>query len=59
VSGPGLAREHDGSLVPDGDAPVAESAETDGSLRYFSAVPLPNGRTRSISRLPAQMDRTI
>jgi hypothetical protein len=42
----GLAREHDGSLVAVGDAPVAESADTDRSLRYVSAVPLPGGRTR-------------
>jgi hypothetical protein len=42
----GLAREHDGALVPVGGPPVAESPDSDGSLRYVSAVALPNGRTR-------------
>jgi hypothetical protein len=42
----GLAREQDGSLVPVGDAPIAESSDSDGSLRYACAVALPNGRTR-------------
>jgi hypothetical protein len=42
----GLAREQNGSLVPVGDVPVAQSPDTDGSLRYVSAVPLPGGRTR-------------
>jgi hypothetical protein len=42
----GLAREQDGSLVPVGGPPVAESPESDGSLRYVSAVALPHGRTR-------------
>jgi hypothetical protein len=41
----GLAREEDGFLVPVG-APVAESPDSDRSLRYASAVRLPNGRTR-------------
>jgi len=42
----GLAREQNGSLLPVGDAPFAQSPDTDGSLRYVSAVPLPGGRTR-------------
>jgi hypothetical protein len=42
----GLAREQDGLLVPVADTPVAQSPDTDGSLRYVSAVPLPGGRTR-------------
>jgi hypothetical protein len=42
----GLAREHHGALVPVDDHPVAESPDGDGSLRYVSAVALPNGRTR-------------
>jgi hypothetical protein len=42
----GLAREHDGVLVPVGDAPIAESPNSDCSLRYTSAVALPDGRTR-------------
>jgi hypothetical protein len=42
----GLAREHDGVLVPVGDGPIAESPNSDGSLRYASAVALPDGRTR-------------
>jgi hypothetical protein len=42
----GLAREQDGVLVPVGDAPIAESTDGDRSLRYVSAVALPDGRTR-------------
>jgi hypothetical protein len=42
----GLAREQGGSLVPIAGSPIAESPDSDGSLRYVSAVRLPNGRTR-------------
>ena len=42
----GLAREQDGSLKPVGGPPVAESPDSDGSLRYVTAVALPHGRTR-------------
>jgi hypothetical protein len=42
----GLAREEDGALVPVGGPPIAESSDSDGSLRYVSAVALPHGRTR-------------
>ena len=42
----GLAREQDGVLVPVVDAPIAESPNSDRSLRYANAVALPDGRTR-------------
>jgi len=42
----GLAREQAGSLVCVGDAPIAQSPDSDGSLRYASAVRRPDGRTR-------------
>ena len=42
----GLARRQDGALKPVGGPPVAESPDSDGSLRYVSAVALPHGRTR-------------
>jgi hypothetical protein len=42
----GLAREEAGSVTPIGGPPVAESPDSDRSLRYVSAVRLPNGRTR-------------
>jgi hypothetical protein len=42
----GVARKQHGSLVPIGHGPIAESPDSDGSLRYVSAVPLPEGRTR-------------
>ena len=41
----GVARERDGVLVPSDEAP-ARSPWSDRSLRYASAVPLPDGRTR-------------
>ena len=42
----GIAREQDGVLVPDPNGPAATSPHSDGALRYASAVPLPDGRTR-------------
>ena len=42
----GIARERDGALVPDPDGPAATSPYSDGGLRYATAVPLPDGRTR-------------
>ena len=42
----GIARGRDGALVADPDGPAAMSPHSDGGLRYASAVPLPDGRTR-------------
>ena len=42
----GIARERDGVLAADQDGPAATSPHSDGALRYASAVPLPDGRTR-------------
>jgi len=42
----GIARGRDGALAADPDGPAAMSPYSDGGLRYASAVPLPDGRTR-------------
>jgi hypothetical protein len=42
----GIARQRDGVLTGDPDGPAAMSPHSDGGLRYASAVPLPDGRTR-------------
>ena len=42
----GIARDRNGVLVADPDGPAAASPYSDGGLRYASAVPLPDGRTR-------------
>ena len=42
----GIARGGDGALVADPDGPAAMSPYSDGGLRYASAVPLADGRTR-------------
>jgi hypothetical protein len=35
-----------GVLIADPDAPVLRSADSDGALRYATAVPQPDGSTR-------------
>lgn len=42
----GIARDRSGVLAADPDGPAASSPHSDGALRYASAVPLPDGRTR-------------
>ena len=42
----GIARGRGGALAADPDGPAARSPHSDGGLRYASAVPLPDGRTR-------------
>ena len=42
----GIARDRNGVLTADLGGPAATSPYSDGGLRYASAVPLPDGRTR-------------
>jgi hypothetical protein len=42
----GIARARNGSLAPDPGGPAATSPYSDGALRYATAVPLADGRTR-------------
>ena len=42
----GIAREREGVLAADADGPAAISPYSDGALRYATAVPLADGRTR-------------